>query len=368
MSGLIHNSTTTTTSNPPHSPTGSSSSSPLALASDLSTNPTSPPSSLFELPPQNHQHNHTTPVRNQRSGGVGATAGTRLGPREKVKKVEEMNLEELGGTWERNQRVLGDTTIFPPLPPTSPPDPHQLKLLEAQSALEHRMSLLSTQSTSPPGSASPGSTSFGSRASAGGHGSPIPPNVTPSRRGLTAPLALNESLALQSSVYERERAREEARAEHVRAREMESEMARLSMVPGTAGGPSRLAGVGEGQGQGSGKLMDELERIRGQARMRAFMQPALPISRDPFYNDDNGSDFSDDDDDANNNDDEGDLLDVDDILGGRDEWEDAGGGDGNGEMMVISQEEVERGWVEDGRSGRGGSGMIGSGRRGNGNG
>lgn len=48
-------------------------------------------------------------------------------------------------------------------------------------------------------------------------------------------------------------------------------MARLSMVPGTAGGPSRLAGVGEGQGQGSGKLMDELERIRGQARMRAFM-------------------------------------------------------------------------------------------------
>lgn len=94
------------------------------------------------------------------------------------------------------------------------------------------------------------------------------PNVTPSRRGLTAPLALNESLALQSSVYERERARDQARAEHVKAREMEAEMARLSMLPGTAGGPSRLGGLNEG---GDGKLRDELEMIRGQARMRAFM-------------------------------------------------------------------------------------------------
>lgn len=55
---------------------------------------------------------------------------------------------------------------------------------------------------------------------------------------------------------------------------------------------------------------------------------------------------------------------MDDILGGRDEWEDREGGDGNGEMMVISQEEVERGWVEDGRSGTGGGGMRGG--RGNG--
>lgn len=59
-----------------------------------------------------------------------------------------------------------DRSIFPPLPPTSPPDVHRLKLLEAQSALEHRMSLLSTQVGSPPS----GSGSGARRVSAGGLG------------------------------------------------------------------------------------------------------------------------------------------------------------------------------------------------------
>ena len=48
-------------------------------------------------------------------------------------------------------------------------------------------------------------------------------------------------------------------------------MARLNlfMGAGNGGGPSRLGGIGEGGG--GGKLRDELEMIRGQARMRAFM-------------------------------------------------------------------------------------------------
>ena len=92
---------------------------------------------------------------------------------------------------------------------------------------------------------------------------------TPSRRGLTTPLALAESLALQLDVFERERAREEAR----QAREMEREMSRMT-IERTAG-----AAGGSGGGQpGSGNLMDELERIRGEARMRSFMSVQLLLA------------------------------------------------------------------------------------------
>ena len=55
------------------------------------------------------------------------------------------------------------------------------------------------------------------------------------------------------------------------------------------------------------------------------------------------------------------LDDVDDMLGDGALREDGG-------MMIISQEEVERGWVEDGRTGRGGSGMRSAGSVGRGNG
>jgi hypothetical protein len=69
-------------------------------------------------------------------------------------------------------------------------------------------------------------------------------------------------------VFEREKVKAEEAAARLKQRELESEMRRL----GIEGGEMDGVRVANGSAQeGGGKLMDELERIRGQARMRAFM-------------------------------------------------------------------------------------------------
>lgn len=65
---------------------------------------------------------------------------------------------------------------------------------------------------------------------------------------------MDEALALQSALFERERAREQARQEALTLREEQRIAASL--------------GLGNVTGA---RLQDELERIRAAARMRAFM-------------------------------------------------------------------------------------------------
>lgn len=174
---------------------------------------------------------------------------------------------------------------------------------------------------------------------------------------------MDESLALQSQLFARERERQAAREEMLRRREEE----RLG-VGSSAGGEKGVEGR-------KVKLNDELERVRMAARVRAFMyvppsslllsqrsqltlSPCLlcfasllvssllvssrldstPLNRNPkrpsFDSDEEVDEmdelttaFEADDDDE--------------------EYDSGDEGDGNGGMMIISQEEVERSWVAD---------------------
>ena len=168
-------------------------------------------------------------------------------------------------------------------------------------------------------------------------------NPTPRKTGRTDPLGMDEALALQSALFERERAREQARQEALTLREEQRIAATL--------------GLGNVTGA---RLQDELERIRAAARMRAFMYavpfrsysrtdattdaslwPAL-LCRNPkqsydVYSDDEVEPLDDltaafEADDDGFSDDEGD-------------------GNGGGSLMVISQEEMERSWQGDGGEG-----------------
>lgn len=166
---------------------------------------------------------------------------------------------------------------------------------------------------------------------------------------------MDESLALQSQLFARERERQAAREEMLRRREEE----RLG-VGSSAGGEKGVEGR-------KIKLNDELERVRMAARVRAFMYvppsslllsqesqltpltllallcftsrlDSTPLNRNPkrpsFDSDEEVDEmdelttaFEADDDDE--------------------EYDSGDEGDGNGGMMIISQEEVERSWVAD---------------------
>ncbi|CED85523.1 hypothetical protein [Phaffia rhodozyma] len=317
-----------------------------------STNPTSPASSWAVLPNGANRQGALSYMP-----GAVHRERTNATPRPKRKelKVERMSVQELQSTWERNKTVLEDRSIFPPLSSSSPPDPFQSKLLAIQSSLEHRISLLTTQEqfsnstlspitsseltsqdpmSSPSSSSNPAltastpvvSTSYGARRQSI-HRSPLSPVTCASKRGLVDPISMSESIALQSDLFKREKAREVARAAEMERKEAERLAINLANAPGRSGN----------------KLMDELERIRGQARMRAFMNPPIPLSREPFYADDSDCEVSDGltlefENDSDEAFDEGegypDYADADD------------GTDGNGQgIIVISQEEIAQNWA-----------------------
>lgn len=160
---------------------------------------------------------------------------------------------------------------------------------------------------------------------------------------------MDEALSLQSALFAREQARALERQQQTTLREEQ----RVALSLGLGAG---VTGV---------RLQDELERIRAAARMRAFMCVPLSFSRPsspsrfsfwdrttdaisspldrrpPLYRNPKQSHdaFSDDE-----------LDEVDELTAAfeADDNDYSDDGDGNGGLMVISQEEMERSWRADG--------------------